>query len=144
MANFLSDQLTNSAASPPVMNESTVASKVKYHAFSFTSSSVAQNDTVQLIKVPKGARIVDGRIGYTAWGAAVTVSLGDGTTAAKYLGATSIATAGVSDFANTIALKGLCSDVDLAAELTLTATIGGAAPAAGAQSLNGYVKYLLA
>lgn len=141
MANFLSDQLTNAAASPPVMNESTVASKEHTRVFTWTGDA-AQNDTVQLCKIPKGAKIINGRCGFTAFGALVTLSLGDGTTAAKYLSAADVSAAGASDFANTIALKGLGSDSDLAAEVTLTATLGGANPASG--TLAGYVRYTLA
>lgn len=140
MANFLSDQLTNAAASPPVMNESTVNGKVRRHVFTWTGDA-AQNDTVQLVTVGKGSKIIGGRVGYTAFGSSVTLTLGDGTTATKYLGSTSIASAGASDFANTIALKGLGSDVDLAANVTLTATLGGADPASG--TLAGYIDTLL-
>jgi hypothetical protein len=139
MATFLSDQLTNAAAKPAVMNAADHG-RVERRYFSWTGDA-AQNDLVQLCKVPAGARIMFGRIGYTAFGVSVTLDIGDGSTGNKYLSAADVSAAGASDFANTIALKGLGQDGQLSAEITLTAKLGGANPASG--SLNGYIDYLL-
>lgn len=143
MPNFLSDQLTNSAAQPVAFNDSTTHAKVIRKYFSFSGTTVANADTIQLCKLPKQARITGGRLLTTAWGTSVTGAVGDGTTAAKYLAATSIAAASATDFANTVALAGSGSQGELAAEITLTLTIGGASPAAGTNSVYGFVDYLL-
>jgi hypothetical protein len=140
MASFLSDQLTNDAAQPVVKNNPSTANHSTRIFFSWTGDA-AQDDTVKLRTLKKGMRVMGGRIGYTAFGASVTLTLGDGTTAAKYLGSTSIASAGASDFANTIALSGLGKDGELSSDVTLTATLGGADPASG--SLYGYVDVLV-
>lgn len=140
MATLLSTELTNSAASPPVMNDSTTNAKLKVKFFSWTGDA-AQNDVVQFCKIPKAARIIAGRVLTTALGASVTLAMGDGTTAAKYMAATDVSAISSTDFANTAALFGAGSQGELAAEITLTGTLAAANPAAG--TIQGWVSYLL-
>lgn len=139
MANFLSDQLTNAAAKPPVMNLSTEGDSYRKW-FSWTGDA-AQNDTVQLALLPKGARIINGSITTSALGASVTGSIGDGTTAAKYLSAGDFSAVATLAFAHTVALSGVGSGGQLASNITLTLTLAGANPAAG--TIYGYVDFLL-
>ena len=68
MANFLSDQLTNAAANPLVKNNPSTDNDVGRRYFSWTGDA-AQNDTVQLVLIKKGERVMNGRIGNTAFGA---------------------------------------------------------------------------
>lgn len=138
LASFNSDQLANAAASPPSMNNPSTDGYLKIKFFSWTGTA-AQNDTVNLVKLPKGARVLFGRVLTTALGTGVTLELGDGTTATEYLGSTSVAAISSTDFANTAALNGAGSQGDLSAEITLVATLGGAAPTSG--TIQGFVAY---
>lgn len=139
MAVFYSDQITNSRAAPPVMNDSAGAGgKLRIANFTFTGD-VAQNDTLQLVRLPKGARIQHGRLDFDDFGTLITLDIGDGTTEDKYLAALDIATAaGQADFANTWARYGLGRE-QLTADIVLTAKFEGGNP--GSASLRGYVLY---
>lgn len=80
-------------------------------------------DTVQLCKLPKGACVMGGAITWEAMGTSATIQLGVTGTLGKYLGSTSVASAGGTDIANTIALNAGRFVVD---EETVLMTIGGA------------------
>lgn len=138
-ATFYSDQITSLRATPqskPMSGESN--GKVRVAHFSFTGD-VAQNDLVELCRLPEGARIYHGRVGFTDFGTSVTMDIGDGTTENKYASAIDVATAaGQSDFANTNALYGLGRE-RLSAGITLTAKFEAANPDSG--SIYGYVLY---
>jgi len=145
MAVFKSDQITKLAAVPSsgTLDVDEGGGRVRAFGFKFTVpvGGVAIADTVQLCKIPAGARILGGVEIHDALAAAGgTIALGDGTTAAKYMAATVVAAAGRTDFANTRALN--CRE-KLAAELTLTATVAVAALLAGAV-LEGHVLVQLA
>lgn len=138
MPTFLSDQLTNAAATPKVDNDAAGdGGKLRIKAFTWTGDA-AQNDLVQLCKLPKGARIIKGTTSITALGASVTLALGDGTTAGKYATGVDVSGATEADFANTWALYGLGRE-QLAADIVLTATLGGANPASG--TIRGVIHY---
>lgn len=139
MATVYSDQITNSRATPPVMNDSAGAGgKLRIANFTYTGD-VAQNDLLELVRLPKGARIQYGRIDFTDFGTSVTLDIGDGTTENKYASAVDIATAaGQADFANTWALYGLGRE-QLSANITLTAKFEAANPDSG--TLRGYIVY---
>ena len=138
-ATLYSDQITNLRATPqtkPMSGES--RGKLRVSAFTYTGD-VAQNDLVELCRVPEGARIYSGRIDFTDFGASVTLDIGDGTTENKYASAVDVATAaGQSDFANTWALYGLGRE-KLSAGITLTAKVEAANPDSG--TLRGYLVY---
>lgn len=140
MANFVSDQLTNLAASPTVKNDPNTDGHPVRKYFSWTGDA-AQNDTVTLVKIPKGVRIINGQITTTALGASVTCSIGDGTTAAKYLSAADFSAIANFAFADTVALSGRGSEV-VATAFTLTATLAGANPASG--TIRGWIDYMQA
>lgn len=145
MAVQKSDQITNITAIPPVKTRtSEMGGRVRVAYFSFTTPAggVAIADTVQLCVIPKGARILGGEAKFEAMSTgagAATVELGDGTTAAKYLAATSVDAAGKAAFADTVALN---YGELLTSELTLTATASVEAWAA-AKKLYGHVLYAL-
>lgn len=138
-ATLYSDQITNLRATPqskPLSDES--RGKLRVSCFSWTGDA-AQNDYVELARIPEGARIYHGRIDFTDFGTSVTLDIGDGTTENKYASAVDVATAaGNADFANTYALYGLGRE-KLSAGITLTAKLEGANPASG--SLYGYIVY---
>jgi len=142
MATFVSDQLTKVQATPfQPLDSSFSEGKVREKAFTWTGTA-AQNDIVQFCTLPKGARVTSGRVDLGAFGTSVTFAMGDGTTAAKYLAASTTAAAGGQvDFANTWALYGLAREA-LTAGITLTGTIGGAAPS-GSASIRGVVRYIV-
>ena len=138
-ATFYSDQITSLRATPqtkPLSDES--RGKLRVSRFSFTGD-VAQNDLVELARIPEGARIYSGRLDFTDFGTSVTLDIGDGTTENKYLSAADVATAaGQSDFANTWALYGLGRE-RLSAGITLTAKFEAANPDSG--TIRGYIVY---
>lgn len=138
-ATLYSDQITQLRATPqtfPLSDES--RGKLRVSRFSFTGD-VAQNDLVELCRLPEGARIYHGRIDFTDFGTSVTLDIGDGTTENKYISALDVATAaGQSDFANTYARYGLGRE-RLSTGITLTAKFEAANPDSG--SLYGYVLY---
>lgn len=140
MATLYSTQRTNQRATPTVKNPSTADGKVKRLFFDWTADA-AQNDSIELVNVPKGARVMKGEVAYSAFGASVTLDIGNGTTENYYLSALDVSAAGTSSFANTIALKGLGSDGEVTAAFVLTAKLEGANPASG--SLYGWVDILL-
>lgn len=120
--------------------------------FSFLTTGVAQNDVVQLVKLPKGTRIMGGNIISEALGASVTLAIGtdvaltqgSGDTAiaagaANLLAATSHASAANTAFAATYAL-GAGARCE-AGETTLSVTVAGATPTTALQ-VQGWVRYL--
>ena len=139
MATLYSDQITGLRATPQTKPDSGVSNgKVRSEVFTWTGDA-AQNDLVELCRLPVGARILTGRLDFTDFGTSVTLDIGDGTTENKYLSALDIATAaGNSDFANTYALYGLGRE-RLSTAITLTAKLEGANPASG--TLAGYILY---
>lgn len=143
---FYSDQITgleytNPQVVPPAAQYN---GKVRVKQFTWTGDA-AQNDFVQLVKLPKGARILFGKVDYTDAGGATTMDIGDMSIAGvsgtenKYLSAGDISgQTGVLDFAHTWALFGLGREA-LANDIYLTAKIEAADPAS--MSLRGYVAY---
>ena len=138
-ATLYSDQITSLRATPqtkPLSDES--RGKLRVSRFSYTGDA-AQNDLVELARIPEGARIYSGRIDFTDFGSSVTLDIGDGTTENKYASAIDVATAaGQSDFANTWALYGLGRE-RLTAGITLTGKFEAANPDSG--TIRGYIVY---
>ncbi|MGD9724406.1 MAG: hypothetical protein AB7U76_24470 [Pirellulales bacterium] len=138
-ATLYSDQITllrSNPVSKPMSDES--RGKLRASVFTWTGDA-AQDDFIELVRLPVGARIMHGRIDFTDLGAGVTLDIGDGTTEDKYLAALDVATAaGQSDFANTWALYGLGRE-RLSTAITLTAQLEAANPVSG--SIRGVVYY---
>ncbi len=118
--------------------------------FDFVTTGSANGDTVDLVDLPKYARILGGKIITEALGASVTLSAGltsaltspsggaIAASATQLLGATAAATAVQLDFGNTYAL-GAGAKLDAAGKLYLT--IGGANPTT-AKYVCGWVEYV--
>ena len=145
MALFKSDQVTKIDASPrEFIPPQDAFGRVRRSYFNFVvpAGNIAINDTVELCEVESGVRLFGGRIAFEAMstGAGTSqVQLGDGTTAAKYLGTTSVDAAGEADFGNSVALN---IGEKVTSKFRLTATALGEAWAAG-QRLTGYIDYVL-
>jgi len=141
MPTLYSDQITGLRANPQTKPDSGEArGKLRCSVFSWTGDA-AQDDLVELVRLPIGARILNGFVDFTDFGTSVTLDIGDSTTENKYLSALDIATAaGTSAFANTWALYGLGRE-RLTTVITLMAKLEGANPASG--TLRGYILYVV-
>ena len=145
MAVLKSDQITDLDKIPQVLGDPRdFGGRVRVAYFSFTvpTGDAATSDTVQLTKVPSGARILGGWFAaeaMTTAGGDASIQIGDGTTAAKYLGTTSVDAAAEADFAVTVALN---FGEKLTSELVLTATVITEAWAA-TKKLTGWVRYVV-
>lgn len=108
----------------------------KVHVYGFTwTGDAAQNDTVELVRLPPGVRIIVGRVDYTAFGASVTLDLGNATTENAYKSALDVSAAGQAGFAETTAL-GMMGSIQTSG-ISLIAKFEAANPASG--TLSGYV-----
>lgn len=116
--------------------------RVRTYWFDRTSANPTDElngDTITLTKIPAGSKILRGHLAFEAMGTSATIQIGVSGTAGKYLGSTSVAAAGVTPFADTVALN--CGEI-LAAETELIATLGGADYTA-AKKLIGYVQVVV-
>lgn len=122
-------QQTQTLKSDPT--ETSLSRYVKIVSFNTSdfSAALAQNDTINLLTLGQGEYLLPSSSAYyEAFGAGVTLAVGDGTTAGKYLGASSIASAGnvaIDDGAVALGTVAQGSAGD-----TLVATFGGGTPAA--------------
>lgn len=144
MATFKSDQRTKLTTKPIVRLNSTDENKKHTKLFEFTVpvGNAAINDLVELVVIPKGARIVGGSIKSEAMSSGAgdaSMQIGDGTTATKYLGTTSVDAIANFDFANTLALN--YGEI-VATEFTLTAKVITEAWLAG-KKFKGEVSFLM-
>ena len=145
MPNHKSDQFTQLSATPRELvpaRDAHGTRRVAFASFTTPAGGVAIDDTVQLLKLPPGARLHGGKLvceAMSSGGAAASLRLGDGTTSDKYLGDTSIDAAAQVSFAHTIALG---YGTALAAEVVLTATVKTEALAAD-KKLYVEVEYAL-
>ena len=137
---YKSDQLTNPAASPPVLNPGVDRGSVQRLWFSKTLTVAlvaASPDSLQLVTMPKNSRFLGGIIVHND--ADMECDMGDGTTIDCYgnnLGADADAP---KDFGNTIAL--LWGTV-LAVDTTLTLSAVTADGAIGT-IIKGYVDLMI-
>lgn len=143
MTAYQSDQATKRAAGQFLKtNESTGTRRVAFFSFTVPDATAAVDDTIELVTLPKGARILGGSYAAEAMSSGAgtaTLSIGDGTTANKYLDAASVDAAASGSFANTVALG---FGAELTIDTTLVATVGGEAWAAG-KALKGAVEYVV-
>ncbi len=126
---------------------SEVRGKVRVMVFDRTGTQViAQNDIVVLGVLPKGARVLGGRLSRSAHGASTTLDIGTynrSTLVAisenAYLSALDVSAAGEADFANTAALGFLAAP--LADEVVVAGKYEGANPTDDA-TIAGWLKYI--
>jgi hypothetical protein len=143
MATFLTAQLTkvdDGVASFDQLKPNEHYGRVRIEYFNYlTVAGMLVADIISLCDIPKGARLVGGRLLTGAMGASVTLSVGTVAAPTRYLAATSVAAASSTDFANTIALN---QGEEFSVLTRVIATIAGAAPTAGIV-LQGYVLYVV-
>lgn len=136
------DQLTNADAVPKVMNNPNTSGRVYCEYFSYTvpAGGLAVNQTLELVRLRKGVRILEGHFCNTALStgaSAASVTIGDGTTANKYKATTSVDTAGSFKFASTPAEN---QGLVLTNDTSIVATVVTEAWAASG-TISGYVLY---
>lgn len=145
MVTYDSDQFANWNSIPQVLVDPTQHGgrvRVAYFSYTVPTGNIAISSIVQLTKLPKGARILGGRVmteAMSSAGADASIQIGIVGTAAKYLGTTSVDAIAEADFANTLALN--FGEV-LTVETTIIATVITEAWVA-AKSLAGWVRYAL-
>lgn len=110
----------------------------KVHCYMFTwTGDAAQNDFVEVLRLPPGVRVLQGRVDFTDLGTSVTMDIGTAASENRYLSAQDVATAaGQADFANTLARNGLGSDL-LTAETSIFLKFEAADPVSG--TVAGYL-----
>jgi hypothetical protein len=139
MGTVYSDQMTNEVASPRTFNNGHEHGPVLRKHFSYTVpvGGITTTDSLQLASLPANAVLLGGKFAQDALGNSITI--GDGTTADKYLGSTSVASAGETFFGNTLALF---YGQELTSAIVLTATPAVGAWTAG-KIIKGYIAYKL-
>lgn len=81
----------------------------KVHAYCFTwTGDAAQNDLVEVLRLPPGVRVLHGRVDFTDLGTSVTMDVGTAADEDHWAAAIDVATAAArADIANSLALYGL-------------------------------------
>lgn len=145
MPNFYSLALTKVRAGRRASPRD-VHGKFRILDFACVSIDAAENDVIALAKLPKGWKVLEGRIFHPAFGASVTVDVGtylvaeDGITVGavesvdRFLDGDDQAAAGTVDIAETLAKGALYVAT---ADMFIAAKLLGANPAAGI--LQGYM-----
>jgi hypothetical protein len=132
MATVNSDQFANTVAVPQInLDPRDLKGRLRVAYATWTTSSPAQNDRVNLFTLPAGARILTGKAAFEAMGAGAKLDVGVLALITKYANTVDVAAAGQADFANTIAL--LVGDI-LASDTIIQARMAGAAWANGAKA----------
>ena len=143
MANVDSTQYANSTAVPISLakpNELGGRVRIAYFSYTTPSAGLTNGDVIRATTLPKGARIIEGRLAWEALGASTTLSVGYTGSATRYLGATSSATAGGTHIANTVALN---YGEELSSSTVINITLGGANTSASALTIRGDIKYAI-
>lgn len=143
MANYKSTQVTIADDTQSSLmlkaNEYTGRQRISYFQYTVPAGGILIADTLELCDIPAGARIINGRVHTTAFGAGCTLAIGIVGTAAKYMAATSIAAISQTDFANTLAL--FFGEEQLT-QTRMVGTFAGANPPAAA-NLAGFIEWVL-
>lgn len=108
MTAYNSDQIANQVAVPPVLNETNVVGgRVRIYGWTYTvpAGDLTALDTINLVDLPAGARILGGRMSWGAMGTSCTALIGITGDTDRYKGSTDVSSAGEADIANTNALN---------------------------------------
>lgn len=106
------------------LNGVTRGGKKRVKISTYEASATASGSLIEMDFLPKGARLLSGKLVTDALGSGVTITVGDGTTAARFLAATTCNTANL----NTPLTPGIAEiESGLTAETKLILTVGGAA-----------------
>ena len=124
MATFYSDVRTALASKPAAAVQGTLrGGKIRTRVSKYEASGQAAGSLLEMDALPVGARLLRGKLVADALGASSTLALGDGTTANKYLAATSTASASSTEL--TIPISAL--EAGYTAEEKFILTTAGAA-----------------
>lgn len=104
----------------------------------FSASEVAANATIQMVPVPKGAMILD--IVITHSDAAVTMNVGDGDDADRFMASVSTAAAGIVDFGEAGATATNSTNWIMPANDTVDISAAAAWPASKRVTMDVYYK----
>ena len=133
MANYnASVRASALGAAKDKLNASSAHAVVKYIMSTYTvpAGTLAIADTITWCQIPKGARVIGNmsKIYFSAGTASSTINLGDSGSAARFLAATSVASAGsaVPEAANASGANHIYT-----ADTNLVSTVAGAVLAAG-------------
>jgi hypothetical protein len=139
MANVNGLEYGQENATPPVRQPLNKIGKKrsKYASINTTTQAVANGDTVNLMTLPKGARIRDIYVAFGAMGASATLIIGDSGDTDRLLASTDVSAAGQSRLLPTTGFG-----YELTADTIIYATAGGANYAA-AKDLQVWVDYLV-
>lgn len=146
MATFYSVQRANDVAAVPVPNDPRMKSKPFYACWEYTTPASGMptvGDYIELVKLPSGARIIDGESfneAMSTGGGTAGYDIGYSGADTRYGAAIDVDAAGSDRFANTIALNH--ADV-LTAEKVIRAKVTGEQWAAS-KKFFGYIRYTLA
>jgi len=141
MASHNSNEWANRVAVPSVFNPAyTDGGRMRVQTFSFTTPvGIAEDDTINLCKLPAGAKVIGGYVQHGAMGVSSTLDIGTAADPNKYASAIDVAAAGVSSaVASTAALN---YGAVTTTEENIIATAAGAAWADG-EDLNGHIVYV--
>ena len=95
MASVKGVNFTNITATPVVKADSSEwHGNIRVQYDSYEASSLASGSDISVARLPKGAKVYDIIVHFDALGSSSTVSVGDADSAARYIAATSTASAG--------------------------------------------------
>ena len=142
MPTFDSDQIAKLDLAPTAspLNTDELLGRVRIARFSHTipTGGYAANDVLELIDLPKDARVIGGRVVFSAIGAGRTMDIGTAADVDRYLDGADVSAAGGADLANTIVLN---FHEKLTAKTRVQATLlGDTFPAAAV--INGHFLFV--
>ena len=132
MASVKGVNFTNITADPIVNADSGEWSgKLRVQYDTYEASSLASGSDISVARLPKGAKVYDIIVHFDALGGSSTISVGDADSAARYIAATSTASAGQMSMSQEGAIAGV--GYEQTAETDIILTTGGA-------SITGTIK----
>lgn len=115
--------------------------RMAFFSLNTTNVAVENGDTINLVKIPAGARVIGGQVAFGAMGANATLTIGDAGDPDRLLAALDVSAAGTAALASKDVVPGLLGH-EYSAETIITGTAGGANYAA-AKVLHGYILYVV-
>ena len=132
MASVKGANFTNITATPIVkIDSSEWHGNMRVQFDSYEASSLASGSDISVARLPKGAKVYDIIVHFDALGGSSTISVGDADSAARYIAATSTASAGQMSMSQEGAIAGF--GYENTAETDVILTTGGA-------SITGTIK----
>ena len=132
MASVKGVNFTNITATPVVKADSSEwHGNIRVQYDNYEASSLASGSDISVARLPKGAKVYDIIVHFDALGGSSTISVGDADSAARYIAATSTASAGQMSMSQEGAIDGV--GYEQTAETDIILTTGGA-------SITGTIK----